>query len=347
MAKRHLLFRFFVWLVAFCAFSELALRMFGYGSYVQYRPDQQLLWVPEPGRNRLTVVNHQRITINDQGFRYPTDLGPKQPGQYRIFSFGDSVTMGWGVGDESHYSAILEKLLNSGNCQSAHFQVVSAGVNAYPNSLVIERLKKVLGDNYQPDLGILAYSFNTGFERLPLLQGAERQKLLHRVELKSIARRSAIYNFLIEDLLREVAYYRFRELLMQGTWDTARQRPDDDVSGFVRGLQEALSISRSYHVQLVFLLLSSENQATAGLHPYQRAMLDFAHENSVPIVNMVDILRSQDQSGIFMDHVHPTAAGHERIAQELAQAIRGINAYEVACKGVVRSAVADLGSERH
>jgi lysophospholipase L1-like esterase len=346
MATRRLLFRFIVWLVALCAFSELALRIFGYGSYIQYRPDQQLLWVPEPGRNRLTVANHKRITINDQGFRYPTDLGPKQPGQYRIFSFGDSVTMGWGVDDESHYSAILEKLLNSSSCRSAHVQVVSAGVNAYPNSLVIERLKKVLGDNYQPDLGILAYSFNTGVEHLPLLQGVERQKFLHRVELKSIARHSATYNFLIEDLLRDVAYYRFRELLMQGTWDTARQRPDNDVSGFVSGLQEALSISRSYHVQLIFLLLSSENQ-TAELHPYQRAMLDFAYENSVPIVNMVDILRSQDQSVIFMDHVHPTAAGHERIAQELAQAIRGINTYEGACKGGVESAVTDLGSQRH
>jgi lysophospholipase L1-like esterase len=329
-----------------CAFFECALRLFGYGSYVQYRPDQQLLWVPEPGRNRVTVANHRRITINDEGFRYPIDLGPKRPGQYRIFAFGDSVTMGWGVDDESHYSAILEKLLNSGSCQPAQFQVVSAGVNAYPNSLVVERLKKVLDDNYQPDLAIVAYSFNTGFESLSQLKGADRQKLLHRVELKAIARNSAIYNFLIEDLLRNVAYYRFRELLMQGTWNTARQRPDDDVSGFIGGLQQALSVSRAHHVPLVFLLLSSENQ-TDELHPYQKAMLDFAKVNKIPIVNMVDVLKSQDQKVVFMDHVHPTAAGHEKIANELAQAIRGSDSYEAACKSGVRSAVADLGSQSH
>jgi len=46
----------------------------------------------------------------------------------------------------------------------------------------------VLDDNYQPDAVVVAYSFNTGFERLPDLQGADRQKFLHRVELKSIAR---------------------------------------------------------------------------------------------------------------------------------------------------------------
>jgi lysophospholipase L1-like esterase len=341
MAKRRPLLRFLIWLMALCAFSELALRLFGYGSYVQYRPDQQLLWVPEPGRNKLTVVNHQRITINDEGFRYPTDLGPKQPGQYRIFSFGDSVTMGWGVDDQSHYSAFLEKFLNSDNCQSTHVQVVSAGVNAYPNSLVAERVKTVINDRYQPDIAIVAYSFNTGFESFPLLKGAERQKFLRRVMLKSIARHSAIYNFLIEDLLRQVAYYRFRELLMQGTWNTARQRPDDNVAGFVNSLQQELSISRSHHVQTIFLLLASEHE-DENLHPYQRAMLDFAQANGVPIVNMVDILRLQDQRVLFMDHVHPTAAGHEKIAEALAQTVRGTNSYETACKGAAKTAVADL-----
>jgi lysophospholipase L1-like esterase len=318
-------------LVVVGLFFELGLRVFGYGSYVTYQPDERLLWVPVPGSRKVTEINHLPITINPQGFRYTRSIGPAHPGVYRVFAFGDSVTMGWGVGDNSTYSSALENLLNAQDCSGTNFQVISAGVNAYPNALVVERLKKVLDDNYQPDAVVVAYSFNTGFERLPDLQGADRQKFLHRVELKSIARRSAIYNYLIEDLLRKVVYYRFRELLMQGSWNTAKERPDVDVSHFVRGLEEAKAVTDARHVQLVLLLLGSENEI-APEHPYQKAMAVFAEANHVPIVNMIDVMRAQPQREMFQDHVHPTAAGHALIAQQLASTVRRLGSYQTVCQ---------------
>lgn len=161
--------------LAVCLFLELGLRLFGYGNYTVYRPDERLLWVPQPGRT-LTVVNHLPITINDQGFRYPFDLTPKHGNEFRIIAFGDSATQGWGVDDHSHYSAILEGKLNHENCTQEHFQVVSAGVNAYSNSLVAEKLKEVLEDNQvQPDIAIVAYSHNSNFEKLVKLQGDARE----------------------------------------------------------------------------------------------------------------------------------------------------------------------------
>ncbi len=297
-----------------------------------------MLWVPEEGHDLRTPVNHERISINDQGFRYPTHVGLKSGRQLRIFAFGDSVTMGWGVDDNSHYSAVLEKLLNSGNCPDAHVQVISAGVNAYPNSLVVERLKTVFEDNLDPDLAIVAYSFNTELEALPQLQGPKRQRILRGVAIKSFLRHSAIYDAVVEDLLRAVAYYRFRDLMTQGTWSTRYHKPEVSPQKFTAGLQAALEVTRAHNSQMVLLLLSSADQSSE-LHPYQQAMIDFAQANHVPLVNMFNSWRTVDRSALFMDHVHPVAAGHAQIANALAQTIQALPVFTSVCKTVPETSV--------
>jgi lysophospholipase L1-like esterase len=319
------------WFLAVCVAFELVLRLFGYGNYTIYRPDERLLWVPEPGRT-LTVDNHLPITINHQGLRYATDLTLKRKGEFRIMVFGDSATQGWGVDDNSHYSAVLEQVLNQQHCPGEHFEVVSGGVNAYPNALVGEKLKQVVEDStFQPDIVIRAYSFNSNFERLPKLQGAARQKFLRQVEFKSIIRRSAIYNFVIEDLLRRVAYYKMRHLLMAGTLDALGGMDNLDVNALNASLQESLEVSRAHHTDLVLLVLATQGQTDKDLHPFQKAMLDFAQANHVPVVNMIDFLSEHPTPNFYMDPVHPTAIGHQVVAGQLYGLIRGLPAYTQAC----------------
>jgi len=321
------------WFVLVCVVFEIGLRPFGFGRYVIYRPDERLLWLPMPGANKLTEMNHRPENINSQNFRYRETLSLQHPGVYRIFAFGDSTTMGWGVDDDSNYSSQLEKLLNSKGCAGLKAQVISAGVNAYPNALVQERMMKVVEDGYQPDAVVVAYSANTGFEGIPDLQGAEREKFLKKVELKSIARRSALYNFLIEDLLRGVAYYRFREVLMLGTWDSARSSPDLPVSHFLAHLEKAKAVADAHHVQMILLLLGSKGEPYPA-HPYQAAMLEYARANNVPLVNIIDLMKNQNQDDVFLDHVHPTAAGHVLIAEELYNTVHTLPSYASACQAV-------------
>src|SRR5277367_3880152 len=248
------------WLVIICVAFELALRLFGYGNYTIYRPDEKLLWVPVPGRT-VTVDNHLPITINHQGLRYASDLTAKPKGEFRIIAFGDSATQGWGVDDNSTYSAFLGQKLNQDRCPGEHFVAVSAGVNAYPNALVGEKLKEVEEDPaFQPDIVIRAYSFNSNFERLPKLEGAAREKFLRQVEMKAIIRRSAIYNFVIEDLLRRVVYYKMRHILMAGTLDTLGGMDNLDVNAVTASFQDSLDEARAHHTQLVFLVLASKDQ---------------------------------------------------------------------------------------
>jgi len=346
--KRGGFLRFIGWFLGICLVLELVLRLFGYGSFTQYRPDDKLLWVPEPGRT-LTVQNHLPITINHQGFRYPVDLVAKQNDQFRVIAFGDSTTQGWGMDDSQHYSAQLEKMLNASACGHEQFQVVSAGVNAYPNSLVEEKLKLTVEDaTFQPDVVIRSYSFNTNFENLPKLQGEARKQFLRRVEFKSIVRRSALYNFFIEDLFREIAYYKLRHVLMQGSLSTIAGNGDLDVNGFNASLRESLDLAQAHHSQLVLLVLGGDGLVKdSDMHPFQRAMLDFAAANHVPVVNMIEVLRHQDQGAMYMDPAHPTVAGHKIIAEQLYQVIRQTPVYNGACQAPavsVANSVAPNGS---
>jgi lysophospholipase L1-like esterase len=324
MGSKGTWLKFFVWTIGILVVLELGLRLFGYGRYTVFVPDERTIWVPAPGHNKLTVVNHMPENVNAQGFRSRDDLAPKKSGQVSIFTFGDSVTNGWGVADDQTYSAVLESLLNSTACPRQNFQVVNAGVNAYSNSLAADRLKAVIDDNYQPDIVVLAYAFNTGFERLAFLEGAERQNMLRRVELKSYARRSALYNFLIEDVLRSLVYYRFREMLIQGTWNTQKSVPDMDPAPYKVKLTNVWQLCKDRKVQMVMLMLGSQDQRTE-LDQYQTTMLDFARDHKVPLVNMIDVLRSKDHSQLYMDHVHPTAPAHRMIAEELYKVIRPLD----------------------
>jgi lysophospholipase L1-like esterase len=237
----------------------------------------------------------------------------------RVFAFGDSVTMGWGVSDEATYCAVLERLLEEAAGGRTDFRVVSAGVNAYPNALVVERFRRVVEDGYQPDVAIIAFSFNTGFEYVPTLTGADKEKFLQRVALKGLVRRLALHNFFVEDVLRDLVYYRLRASLMYGTWENVPRKPDP--SGFVAGLVEAKRFADAHGVRLVFLILATEGQKD-GLHPYQQAMMDTALAHGVPAVDMVAALRARDHASLFMDHAHPSREGHALIARELLAPVR-------------------------
>ncbi|HUO16162.1 MAG TPA: SGNH/GDSL hydrolase family protein [Verrucomicrobiae bacterium] len=349
--KKGWFWRGFAWFIAICIGFELVLRLFGFGNYTIYRPDEKLLWVPVPGRT-VTVDNHQPITINHQGLRYASDLTTKSKGEFRVMAFGDSATQGWGVDDKSTYAAFLGDMLNASSCPGEHFLSVSAGVNAYPNALVGEKLKEVEEDpTFQPDIVIRAYSFNSNFERLPKLQGAAREKFLRQVEFKSIIRRSAIYNFVIEDLLRRAVYYRMRHMLMAGTLDTVGGMDNLDVNAVTESLQQSLDETRAHNAQLVLLVLASKDQKANDLHPFQKAMLDFAAANHVPVVNMVDVLNGNAPANFYMDPVHPTASGHKIIAQQLYNLIRTLPVYEAACQqsavNVANSAVTPSSAAAH
>jgi lysophospholipase L1-like esterase len=123
-----------------------------------------------------------------------------------------------------------------------------------------------------------------------------------------------------------------RHVLMAGTLDTLGGMDNLDVNTVTASFQDSLDETRAHHAQLVLLVLASKDQKENDLHPFQKAMLDFAAANHVPVVNMVDVLKTNAPANFFMDPVHPTAVGHRIIADQLYNVIRGLPAYTAACQ---------------
>lgn len=271
-------------------FAELALRPFGYGSYVLYGSHAELLWLPEPNQRGVTVAGHQPITINDASLRW------SQPGVPTAVGFGDSVTMGWGVADDDTFSARLG--------------MASAGVNAWPTSLCVDRFEALAP---QLDEAVLAYSFNNRMEAV--IASDDKEGFLRGVRLKNAARRLALYNFVVEDLLRRAVYHRVKEDLVDGTWARGGERLENNQTRVREALHRALDVADQHGIALTLLVLGSAGQTSPG--PFQQIWLDVAAERDATLVDMTGM-----DPALFQDHVHPVPEGHRLIAEALAQSGR-------------------------
>ncbi len=168
----------------------------------------------------------------------------------------------------------------------------------------------------QIDTAILAFSFNIGMERMARLDEEGRKSWLRRVQLKSVVRRSAVYNFVIEDWLRNAVYYRFRRRLIAGSWAASPEDHEKNLTDYNADLEIMRTEAKRRGTRLIFLLLGSKEQQ-GELGEYQVEFLEYARHHDIPVVNMVDRLKLHDHDALFMDHGHPSAEGHTLIARSL------------------------------
>ncbi len=73
--------------------AEGALRLYGFGRAIRYRPDTRLGWVMEPNQRAFNVRGRAPVRINALGWRGPEVQTPKPPGTMRILFFGDGTTL--------------------------------------------------------------------------------------------------------------------------------------------------------------------------------------------------------------------------------------------------------------
>ena len=106
---------------------------------------------------------------NSNGFRGREFQQKKAADVYRIAGIGDSVMMGWGVGQDETYLARLETLLNR-RLGPGRVEVLNFAVSGY-NTIQEYYVLKDVALAYQPDLIILGYVGNDfegpNFRRAP------------------------------------------------------------------------------------------------------------------------------------------------------------------------------------
>ncbi|MDD5618278.1 MAG: GDSL-type esterase/lipase family protein [Candidatus Omnitrophica bacterium] len=108
--------------------------------------------------NSKAVLMGVKVEINNMGFRDDFLPETKDPNEYRILVVGSSITMGWGVPNDSLFTTLLETELNKTK-GAKKYNVINSGIgnyNALLESIYLKRIAPVV----KPDKVILHYYIN-------------------------------------------------------------------------------------------------------------------------------------------------------------------------------------------
>lgn len=108
--------------------------------------------------NATAVLMGKEIRLNARGHRSQDLSNPKPENEHRIYFMGTSITLGWGVGQEETFSAIVERLLTDKRTPGTGLRYVSvnAGVANFNTINEVVLFRKDV-DAVQPDTVILQY----------------------------------------------------------------------------------------------------------------------------------------------------------------------------------------------
>ncbi len=126
---------------------------------VEHRPVAGLGFEMVP--NQIAFTAAARATINAHGFRGPELRSGSNASRLRILCLGDSITFGYGVGDDEPFPRQLEHLFRKAS-PHRDVEVINAGVQRYFTYQEIDFLR-TKGLQLRPDIVVLVvYSNDLG-----------------------------------------------------------------------------------------------------------------------------------------------------------------------------------------
>jgi len=135
-----------------------------------HQEDDELFYAPKPNLDNVEWEGFH-VSTNSHGLRGAAELGPKQPGEFRILSLGESSTFGDKVNDDETYSFLLEEHLKAYD-SARPFCVLNAGVCAYSSFQSLKYLE-TRGLALEPDMVLFYHEFSD------FLPTANRDSLSH------------------------------------------------------------------------------------------------------------------------------------------------------------------------
>lgn len=271
------------------------------------RPDPELFWEPLPGF--VGEFRGHVVEINAQGLRGPALRVPKPPGRRRLVAFGDSITFGYGVGDEDSYPARLGALLASHG-----LEVANAGVTGYTSYQVLGRLRRLL-----PELSADVASFCVGWNDGTLRPVSDRVYAARLESTRALHGRLGDWR-----LYRLLAGFYVRWRLRAERDAKVRDQPRVPLEEYRQNLARIVAECRGTGVLPVFVRLP--HRRVPGEPPpestYEQALLEVARELDVATFSVGELgleSRSDDTTGLFIDSLHLSPEGAEIMAQHLAR----------------------------
>ncbi len=313
------------------------------GDWMEMQASTRYLWQLAP--DYRVPMGTGTATVNELGIRDGLLPQPKAHRERRLITLGDSGVFGWGVPDGQTWQEQLERLLLE-RFPGWRFEVVNMGVPGY-STVQSLRLLEDLGWRYEPDLVLVGNVFSDC--NIDAFQDAQALALVEPENdpVHRALRVSRLYCALWNGWAGWYASRtgsRNRVLVPGIPRDThLLERVDRYIElsrvplgDYERNLQALHTASTAHGANMVLLPLAQEwdvglwtvshrpppgdDEHLAWL-PYRDAMHRFAHEHELGLVSMPKALAGEagaDAQRLFVDPVHPSAAGAAVMARALA-----------------------------
>ncbi len=291
------------------------------GQMIRRSEDPRIVYELRP---RLDVIfADARVTTSDAGHRGPDAARPKPTRTFRIVGVGDSYMFGQGVADEETYLARLPGLM-SGALSAQGIETVNLAVPGFNTVMEVETLRN-RGSALEPDLVLIEIVGND----------LDLPNFLWNVVDPWTARRSFLLDF-VRGRLESRGMARTEAAGLQ-------EAPRDEAEGGGRFSRDDDRVPSRYASMVG---LGAFDQAVADLAAWGRAadvpvlavthgvwfereMLAALSTNGIPVLVLRSALRQRARALGAPDYgrsplalsphdLHPSALGHEAIAEELA-----------------------------
>lgn len=315
-------------------------------------PDPDLFWSLRP--NLDSAYEGVRVTSNALGLR-SLEVRPKLDNELRILSLGESSTFGVGVPNDQTYTALVAELLQD-DASSPRFTAFNAGVSAWSSFQSLKYLE-LRGLELAPDIVLFYHELNdylpstlrdSSNTEIGVLK-TDRQLYESRIRTlaRSIVNASALFRYL-------QGKYAHRAIQAFNTADFKNPLvtiglPDIGIPGRLGQLQgetwRGTSLNekslgrrvsedeRRENLYALTDLCRSNQLALIVIHPAYRdskrhacLLTRFCGYNDVPMFEAYNALHPPDtlKGAMFRDSWHPNVEGHRRLAEGLAELIKGI-----------------------
>jgi lysophospholipase L1-like esterase len=311
---------------------------------IAYRYDPEIRYVLSPSQQGW--IDDGWLTINSLGFRGHEIETPKPPGALRIAVIGDSVTMGWGVGDGETYPAQLEALLRA-RFPGRHIDVVNLGVGGYDTRQEVVLLGRNL-ERLQPDVVLVGFYSNDVPDALDdneaAAPGGTRVTATNLRAGQSLHMNPSSPSGWSRRLRRSRLAYTlgrlYNRLAGNGEWgmsrfsmelDLLQGRESADLDRAWRKVQvqlqrlRAMSAANGFSVGIVVLPCKEQVLGQYPAARYQTRIRSIAEPLGFFVIDPLPALsaRSARTEALFIpyDRNHPSAAGHRIIGEAILQDI--------------------------
>jgi len=298
------------------------------------------LWAPRPGAK---VVWGDGERINEGGYRGPLRPAGEHPGVVRVLVLGESCAFGYGVPYEDTFSSRLEETLHA---RGRSVEVLNGGVIGYTVRQGLERYR-ALGRAYRPDFVVAAFGeVNEHFAaggpsdaekiEMPLEAGGAFGEIVQLVRRE--VRVAHLCASLVDGLSAEASLARnlkfrqrhheqsLRERMGEVDWKGRRRVPLEDFEA------SSLALAKEVRADGGRLVLLSEPRRKAAeadapvLLLYTRSIEAVAAREGLILADGYRAFREAEAKGVeeselFRDQWHISAAGHAEIAKTLAETI--------------------------